>query len=70
MNNKETIENKGELQASLEADVEAFLRNGGKITCLSSSDYQRERTQTKKELLRLQKARTHAIHFKRKRGGK
>ena len=66
----EIKENKCAMQAELDAHKKAFLADGGKITCLSSSDYQRERTQTKKELLQQQKKRTHALHFARKRGGK
>ena len=63
-------ENKSAMQAELDAHKKAFLADGGKIQQLSNEDYQHEKTKTKKELLRQQKERTHALHFARKRGGK
>jgi hypothetical protein len=53
-----------ELEAEqLQADIDAYLKNGGTITVCSSSDYQREKKMTRAERIVDYKQRIHAQQY-------
>jgi hypothetical protein len=48
----------------LQADIDAYLKNGGTVTVCSSSDYQREKKLTKSESRAAYKQRIHAQQYR------